>query len=155
MTRKHIPSLISLTVLAACSASHDEVILCTNTVENYAALRDNPETAESYADLFTDQGTFTLGGSQTAGREALIARHKASHESAKWQHEMGKISVHKQGPDKITGSSQVTVKTGPKGVAEYERTIAATYDDTFVMENGSCRIKSRLVTVISDETVNN
>jgi len=151
MMRK-ILFLVGISVLAACSNQQTPTQLCNQTVKDYAALRDNPETAETYAGLFTDDGIFVLGPNPVSGRDALMARHQASHENSNWLHDMNKISIT-DADGAVSGVSRVTVKTSAKNDPKTERTIVADYIDIFEMADGKCLIKSRTVKVLTDDTV--
>ena len=135
-----IAASVSALILVAC-AQTAPIQLCETTISNYAKYRDNPETADLYANLFTDEGTFTLGPNTTTGRDALSARHTGSHQSATWQHKMGASQVSNDNGI-INGVSNVTVKTSPKDDAKTIRTITADYIDTFEIVAGTCLIKS-------------
>ena len=139
-------------VLSACQAGvPNYVILCEQTVRDYALLRDEGP-AEAYADLFTQEGTFELGGTITAGRQALISRHKSANAEAAWRHSMSDIRISKT--DKtVTGISRFNVKTGPHldtPSAEVKREILGDYIDEFEVKGGVCKIKSRKVKIVFD-----
>ena len=143
---------ISLFSLVACEQKTTSIELCETTISNYASYRDNPETADLYANLFTAEGTFTLGPNTTTGRDALSSRHTGSHKSATWQHEMGMAQVTNN-DGVISGVSNVTVKTSPRNDLKTTRIITADYIDMFEIVAGACLIKSRAVKIVSDETV--
>lgn len=149
---RFILSTAILLGLTACQPSTPAYIsACEQTVRDYAVLRDDGP-ADQYADLFTQDGTFDLGGTITEGREALIARHKAANAAAAWRHNITDIRITKSGTD-IKGVSRFIVMTGPHlgtASAEATREILGDYIDTFVMEDGVCRIKSRKVKIAFD-----
>ena len=147
-----ISVFISLLLVSACAQKTTPIELCETTISDYAKYRDNPETADLYANLFADDGSFTLGPNTTTGRDALSARHTGSHGSATWGHEMGTTKVTDNN-GAISGVSSVTVKTSPKNDLKTTRTITADYIDTFEIVSGTCLIKSRSVKLVSDETV--
>jgi len=141
----------ALVVLLSCGAKISPADLCKDTIHNYGVLRDDPDQAKSYAELFTPDGSFALGGNVTTGHEALIARHNSSHEDQAWQHTMSGpvISIQDKRISAVTG---VTVKTGPKpGIMD--TVITGEYRDEFEIVSGVCRIKSRQTSVISREAL--
>lgn len=139
-------------LLAACNSQAPAFeTTCTQTVRDYALLRDEGP-AEEYANLFTEDGTFELGGTITEGREALIARHRAANTAAAWRHTMTDIRIRKT--DKtIEGTSRFIVKTGPHldtPSAEATREILGDYLDVFEVKGGVCKIRSRKVNIVFD-----
>lgn len=136
--------------LISCTPEETPAQLCNQTVKDYATYRDNPEMAKAYADLFSLDGTFTLGPNTTEGRDTLIARHIASHENATWQHNMNEISIRDKDAV-VTGTSRVTVKTSSKDDPNTTRKIVADYEDNFELIGDKCLIKSRIVKILTDD----
>ncbi len=138
--------------LSACTASapQDTIVdLCTQTVRDYAVLRDEGP-AEAYANLFTPDGTFVLGGAQTTGHAALIARHTSANDNALWRHTMTDIRITPV-LDGASGVSRFIIDTGPHPAPSAStRRIIGDYEDTFAIENGVCKIKLRTVRILFD-----
>ncbi len=147
-----LAAVVSILILIACTQKSTLIKLCETTISDYAKYRDNPETADLYANLFTPDGSFTLGSNTVTGRDALSARHAGSHESATWQHKMGSTELSNDN-EAITGVSRVTVKTSPKDNPKTIRTIVADYQDTFAIVDAACLIKARGVKIVLDDTV--
>lgn len=142
--------LIALGITSACTdVSLTHAQLCEQTVRDYARLRDNGPV-EAYADLFTPDGTFQLGDTSVKGRDALVARHNGANSASAWRHTMGDIHITDTN-DTLTGQSRFIVKTGalppPSAVT---REIIGHYEDTFVIEDGVCKIASRKVHILFD-----
>lgn len=143
-----------LLLLSACGeAALSPAQLCEQTVKDYALYRD-VGPVQAYADLFTEDGSFTLGGTVTAGHEALKARHVAANKAAAWRHNMTDIRINAAGDD-MTGHSRFVVMTGPHakdmaGPPNFTRQIVGDYEDVFVIIDGTCKIKSRKVNVLFD-----
>jgi len=147
------PSKILLVISAsclitACQQQPRTMAMCEQTVRDYADHRDNPAAVEKYGNLFTDNGTFSLGGETVTGKAALIERHKTANDAAMWNHVMDKISVQ---PD-LTGKSRVVVYTTPKNGNEKNvtRFIVADYIDRFEVIASGCKIADRQVNIIFD-----
>ena len=123
--------------------------LCEATVRNYAALRDNGP-AEEYANLFTKDGTFTLGPNITTGRAALAARHVEANKTALWRHNILDVEISEVG-GQLIGVSRFIIYTGPHPApSKNPREIIGDYMDTFVIENGACLISSRSAHIVFD-----
>lgn len=138
-----------LLLTAACQPAPTRTELCTQTVLDYAVLRDNGP-AEDYAALFTADGTFTLGPNVTAGHNALIARHTSANAAALWRHNMVDVRIEDSG-DGLSGQSRFIIYTAPHPApAQAPREIIGDYIDTFRVENGVCKIASRSVKIIFD-----
>ncbi len=141
----------ALVVLLSCKAQPSPAELCEDTIQSYGVFRDDPDQARPYAELFTPDGSFALGGNVTTGHEALMARHKESHENQRWQHIMSAPVISIQ-DERIIAVTQVSVKTGPK-LGEMDTIIIGQYQDEFQIVSGSCRIKSRKTSVISRDSL--
>ena len=142
-------SLVSLCGISACSAPKvSNAQKCTQTVLDYADLRDDPNKAEAYGALFSEDGTFTLGPNTATGRAAIIKRHESTNAAMQWNHIMDDIKV----TDDLSGTSRVIVYTTPLGVeTDVSRFIVADYIDKFeIARSGKCLIKSRSVNLIFD-----
>ncbi len=137
--------------LSACQQESSINELCADTIHDYARLRDNPETSEAYAALFTEDGTFTLAGQVTAGREALAARHRIANESAVWRHNMIDVEITDT-VGKLSGQTRFIVQTGPRGQrpGPVTREIVGSYSDIFEITGDKCLIKSRVVSIDFD-----
>ena len=143
-------------ILPACQAQKaDNTIqvaeLCTQTIRDYAAFRDDPSKADEYGALFTENGTFTLAGNTAAGRDALIARHKGANENAVWRHNMIDIDID-ENEGVVTGRTRFIVQTGPRAETPgpVGREIIGYYEDKFVISDGTCLIQDRSVVVEFD-----
>lgn len=155
---KYLWLISAVIVLSGCQSAASPAksleaanALCEKTVRNYALLRDEGP-AEDYADLFTADGTFTLGENVTRGRQALIARHKAANAAALWRHNILDVKFSDTGGT-LSGVSRFMIYTAPHPApAKNPREIIGDYVDTFVMENGHCRISSRSVRIIFDSS---
>jgi len=147
---------IAAITLTACAQKTTPYELCEQTVRDYALLRDDPAKAEPYAELFTETGSFELGGNIVKGREALTQRHIASHQNAAWRHNMTDISIKgiqlKDKGGKMIGQSRFIVQTGAKSEkpVPMSREIIGTYHDQFKIVDGSCKFQSRKVDVLFD-----
>ena len=143
-------------VIAGCQASSNapdqsKTDLCRKTIADYAWLRDDPASAEAYADLFTEEGTFTLAGNVTQGREALAARHVSANKNTRWRHNMvgtELIEVH----GGMTGETRFIIQTGPRSdrPGPAEREIIGYYEDELEVKAGKCLIRARTVHVEFD-----
>lgn len=124
--------------------------LCEKTVLDYGPLRDDGP-AEQYADLFTPDGEFHLGPNVTKGREALIARHIASNSNNVWRHNMTDIRL-RENENGLSGVTRFHIFTGPRGEKPTApaREILGDYIDVFVIQNGTCKIKSRKIKIAFD-----
>ena len=81
-------------LLGACGQNTPTIFeRCEQTIRNYAVYRDDPAKAVEYANLFTENGSFTLGETTTQGQDALKSRHIAAHRNALWRHNMGEIRI--------------------------------------------------------------
>ncbi len=139
--------------LAGCSAASvpSSQEACAQTVRDYAVLRDEGP-AETYADVFTADAVFELGGVVTQGRDALIARHVAANAAAVWRHNMTDIRIEET-DEGIFGRSRFIVMTGPHlntESAEVAREIVGDYEDIFAIEGEQCKIASRKVSIVFD-----
>ena len=125
--------------------------LCEQTVRAYGPLRDNGP-AQAYADLFTKDGSFTLGPNTTTGRAALMARHAASNQTARWQHFMQDVGINVGDAGAITGQTRFLIFTGKRSEkpSAPARQIIGTYHDEFAIVDGSCKIKSRWIEIVFD-----
>jgi len=146
---------IAAVILGGCAAPDNAptyVDLCTETVRDYAVLRDDIGLADAYGELFSEDGEFHLAGNVAKGREALIARHKIANADVQWRHNMTDIRISETG-DKITGNSRFHIFAGPRSETPVapNREILGDYTDEFVVENGACKIKVRQVSVIFDK----
>lgn len=151
---KKLVIIMAVLSLGACGeAVQSPAQLCEQTVKDYALYRD-VGPVQAYADLFTEDGTFTLGGTVTMGHEALKARHVAANKAAAWRHNMTDIRIETDG-ETVKGRSRFIVMTGPHakdaaGPSSFMRQIIGDYQDVFVIEGGACKIKSRQVNVLFD-----
>lgn len=143
--------LVNCVATPPISNSPTTIELCEQTVRDYAIYRDNGPT-DMYADLFTADGTFELGGDITKGRDALIKRHTKANEAAKWRHVMGDIRILET-EDQVTGVSRFIVMSGSNTTpSQATREIIGHYEDTFAVQDGRCRIKTRKVVILFDTT---
>lgn len=147
----HILGAAILAVLSSCSALLDPAKLCSQTALDYGKFRDAPDAALQYADLFTPDGSFTLGGQVTQGRDALIARHQTSNQNQVWKHHPG-VPVIAMSNGIITGTSKVIVQTGAKD-GPMTTEITGEYADVFEISKGRCLIKTRDTKVTSRTSI--
>ncbi len=142
-------SILAATHLAACSfpePTPSRMDLCQQTVIDYATYRDDPNRAEAYGQLFSQNGQFTLGPNTVIGRDALIERHKSANTNTVFSHVMENIKI-----DGLSGKSRVVVYTKNRQQgAEINRVIIADYIDKFEITNGRCLIADREVSVVFD-----
>lgn len=123
--------------------------LCKQTVYDYARLRDEGP-AKDYADLFTEDGQFTLGKTITKGRDALIKRHESANKAALWRHYMLDVKIEED-DGALKGVSRFLIYTAPHPApAKNPREIIGDYRDTFVIVDGVCKISDRQVRIIFD-----
>ena len=142
-------SLYLAASLAACSPSKappTQTFLCTQTVLDYAELRDDSSKAAEYGRLFTEDGRFQLGPNIVEGRQALMARHRAANETTIFSHVMEDIEIIG-----LTGKSRVVVYTKNRADSDkVTRVIIADYADSYEMVDDKCLISDRKVSVVYD-----
>lgn len=144
--------VLSLVLTTACTpvSKPTSIELCERTVRDYGPLRDEGP-ADTYADLFTNNGEFHLGPNVTKGREALIARHTKSNADTQWRHNMTDIRITDTA-GKLSGTTRFQIFTGPKGEkpAAPAREIIGDYLDEFIIEYGVCKITTRKIKILFD-----
>ena len=148
---KLIKGLVLAMFLGGCSPKLDTILACSETVESYAVLRDDPSTATDYAALFTEDGSFELGGQVVTGREALAERHDLANDNAVWRHNITYTDIIEQNGE-LSGRSRFVIQTGPRGASPgpVTREIIGFYEDKFTLEGGECLIASRKVHIEFD-----
>ena len=118
---------------------------CRQVVLDYAYYRDRPD-ADGVANLFTKDGTFTIGPDTFSSREAIRNRITAAADGPIFRHMMSTIHIEPLSPDSATGISYASVYIAPPG--DLPRQVSAyaaigEYHDTFVREGETCKIKAR------------
>ena len=139
--------------LIACAPTKppSKIELCEQTVRAYGPLRDSLNQGDAYADLFTENGEFHLGGDVTKGRAALKGRYRTANKTTQWQHFMQDVNISQNG-GKLTGTTRFVIYLGPRDSkpVQFTRQIIGTYTDAFVMREGRCKIKTRKVSITFD-----
>jgi hypothetical protein len=124
--------------------------LCEKTIEAYGPLRDEGP-ADTFADLFAEDGEFHLAGNITKGRDALIARHIASNAETIWRHNMNGSRIV-ENENTVSGTTRFHIFAGPRTSSPTApaRELIGDYLDEFTIEDGACKIKSRKVKIVFD-----
>lgn len=141
-------SLYLAASLAACSPAKvppTQAELCTQTVLDYAELRDDPAKALELGNLFTSEGRFIFNN-ESMDRKAIIARHRTANKSNIFTHDITDIKI-----DGLTGESHVSVFVQDRnGGEEYIWKAQAIYTDNYEIVDGRCLISDRNVYITYD-----
>jgi hypothetical protein len=137
--------LLASGVTANASAHGDWLDDCRQVVLDYAYYRDRPD-ADGVANLFTLDGTFTIGPDTFSSREAIRNRIALGTDGPLFRHMMSTIHIEPVSKDEASGISYATVYVAPPG--DLPRQVSAfaalgEYHDSFVREGGTCKIKVR------------
>lgn len=154
LSMKTIATILTLLTLAACKAplaTTDIRALCTDTVNEYAHVRDAGDI-ERAKTLFTEDASVTIFGTTQQGREAILSAMQGRANGAVSRHMIGSVLVTPTGPTTAKGESYVIVVIGedtkrPLPFSGNNLLAAGTYEDSFLIDDGRCKIESRNVIV--------
>lgn len=144
-------AFLTLTACSTMDPSPDYTRLCTDTVNEYAHARDAGDVDRARI-LFTDNATVMLFGNVQNGRDEILAALKVRAEGAVSRHMIGSVLITRTGPDTAKGESYVLLIADddgprPRPLTDSSLLAAGTYVDTFVIQNGQCRIATRNVVI--------
>ncbi len=110
-------SILILMFLSPLAFAEDAKTACIALVVDYAHHRDN-FNAESFANLFTEDGILIIGENRWEGRAAIQARIEALDNRATIRHHMSSIRISPIDADHATGISYVVIYRAPQGSPE-------------------------------------
>lgn len=142
--------ILTLTLVSPIVFAEDAKIACTDLVMDYAHHRDN-FNAESFANLFTEDGVLVIGEDRWQGRAAIQARIEALDNSATTRHYMSSIRVSPIDADHASGVSYVVIYRAPQGNPAISGPILiGDYIDRYVRTEAGWKIAHReLVTTFT------
>ncbi len=133
--------------LVYADAHQDTIEACTQLVVDYAFYRDRPD-AEGVAELFSEDATFTLLGTQFKGREAIKARVAAGVGGPVFRHLISTINIRPaEGGREARGVTYVTVYQGQSETLPQTLTkpmVIGEYHDRFVQTDAGWKISERV-----------
>ena len=127
--------------------SFDYSEACSSVVHDYAYLRDQTD-GQGVANLFTDEGSFSIFGETFSGRQAIRQRVLGAEAGPVTRHLISTIDIESKAPGKARGVSYVTVYIGPRSDSTNPIEVEGfagigEYHDRFVVDAGECLIESR------------
>lgn len=118
---------------------------CINLVTDYAFHRDRYD-AESFANLFTEDASLTVGNQTWDGRDNIRERIEGLNSSTTIRHLMSTIRIVPVDGLNATGVSYATIYTASEGSSTAEGfAIIGEYHDEFVLTEAGWKIKNRVL----------
>jgi len=136
----------------------DAIVACTDLVLDYAVYRDQGNV-DGYAGLFTLDGSLTVQGKTTTGREALRARIRQARSGPRTRHLVSTIRITPIDENRASGVSYATIYSARRpGIGADSATEAGPlmvkrfaaigdYVDEFVRTDDGWRIHKRTLNV--------
>ena len=120
---------------------------CGELVHSYAFLRDRLD-GNGVAELFMEDGKFSIFGENFEGREIIRERVLAAKAGPITRHLVSTVDIQLDGQDKARGVSYVTIYIGPKSNSTNPIEVEGfagigEYHDRFVLDKTGCKIESR------------
>lgn len=156
MKRILIFASLALAGSPAVADNTDMIVACQQTGYDYAWHLDHPEadlnaSATKFAALFTEDGTWTVSNLELelethTGPEELKARYLQGRDAFRFMHLIANHRVNPTSDTTATGTSYVEFYIHPIGSDmsdDFGVTGVAEYRDTYLYEDGVCRITSR------------
>jgi uncharacterized protein (TIGR02246 family) len=135
--------ILTLIALSPSAYAEDASTACTALVLDYAHHRDN-FNAESFANLFTEDGILIIGEDRWEGRAAIQARIDALDSSATIRHYMSSIRISPIDADHATGVSYVVIYRTPQGSTEITGpALIGDYIDRYIRTEDGWKIAHR------------
>jgi len=133
--------------LVYADAHQDTIQACTQLVIDYAFYRDRPD-AKGVAELFSEDATFTLLGTEYKGRQAIRARVAAGVGGPVYRHLISTINIRPaKGGREARGVTYVTVYQGQNETLPQTLTkpmVIGEYHDRFVLTDTGWKISERV-----------
>ncbi|GAB5498326.1 MAG: hypothetical protein PsegKO_06370 [Pseudohongiellaceae bacterium] len=143
MKKLHTVLLVISLCIAPLSHADDVRDACSALVIDYAQYRDQFD-AESFANLFTEDGILIIGESRWEGRDAIRARIEALDSSTTIRHHMSSIRITQQDAHHATGVSYAVIYSSPAGSnAISGPALIGDYIDRYVLTEDGWRISHR------------
>lgn len=156
MKRTLISAALALTSTTAFAETTNMIVACQQTGYDYAWYLDHPDedhgkTAARFADLFTEDATWTVSGMDLklathAGPEEIAARYLQGRDQFRFMHLIANHRVNPTSDTTATGTSYVEFYIHPIGADmthEFGVTGVAEYRDSYEYKDGVCRITAR------------
>lgn len=112
-------------------------------VISYAQHRDNYD-AESFANLFTEDGVLIIGNNRWEGRDAIRARIEALDSRTTIRHHMSSIRITQIDDNHASGVSYAVIYSSPPGSNEISGpALIGDYVDQYVRTEAGWKISHR------------
>lgn len=150
--------LILHSSLVYADARRDAIEACTQLVVDYAFYRDRPD-ADGVAELFSEDATFTLLGTEFKGREAIRARVAAGVGGPVFRHLISTINIRLSEDEReARGVTYVTVYQGQSETLPQtlrKPMVIGEYHDRFVQTGVGWKIAERVFVPVFLPTAQN
>lgn len=145
MTNRLLKTLILSCLMLPAAYADDVYRGCINLVTDYAFHRDRYD-AESFANLFTENATLTVGSQTWNGRDNIRQRIEGLDSSTTIRHLMSTIRIVPVDELNATGVSYATIYTASEGSSTTEGfAVIGEYHDEFVLTDGGWKIAKRVL----------
>ena len=154
--KRFFAPVLALLAAPAIAENTDMIVACQQTAYDYTWFLDHPDedfsaTAEKFAQLFTENGSWEVSNTQLqmethTGTEAIMARYKDGRDKFRFMHLITNHRVNPTSDTTGTGTSYVEVYVHPIGSDmndDFGVTGVAEYRDTYEFKDGTCRFTSR------------